>query len=75
MIFEGDLDRKRYMCHNVRPLQVQANPFSQGTMRLQGANAQAAVLVVSPAQEVSGPNPETHGTNEACGGSPKGKLA
>lgn len=63
------------MDHKVKPLRMQANPLSQGTPRLQGARSQTVVLVVSPAQEVSDPNPGTHGMNEAYWGFPKGKQA
>ena len=73
--FEGGLGWKCCTGHKVRSLQMQASPFSQWTTRLQGAKSQTAVLVVSPAQEVSGPNPETHGMNEAYWGFPKGKQA
>lgn len=54
---------------------MQVNPFSQGATSLQGAKSQAAVLVVSLAQEVSDPNPEIHGMTEAYWGFPKGKRA
>jgi hypothetical protein len=73
--FEGGLGWKSGTGHKVWPLQVKANSLSQGTAGLQAARPQAAVLVVSPAQEVSDPNSETHGMNEAYRGFPKGKQA
>ena len=73
--FERGLGWKCCTGHKARLFQVQASPLSQWTTRLQGAKSQTGVLVVSPAQEVSGPNPETLGMNEAYWGFPKGKQA
>lgn len=73
--FQGGSCGRRHTNCKMWPLRMRASPYSQGTVRPQAVSSQAVVLVVSPVQGASGPNPETHGMNEVVGGFPKGKQA